>query len=200
MLKLFKKWILVYALTASVSLSGTAKPPCPSTGNGISVNFLRRHELTKIVRGKKVLLDEETIFQNLARYDAIWCSQVIVWRSRSGWNFLRKNADFVGSNYSKVTRSTFFEEIKILKCLQAYIPHTGTRFHLAYVCCTRAWFLYSITKPISHILVPGFTWHMYVVPGLGFHVWQSHNKTRFYYVVTQTWDFFQNTLHLIFHF
>jgi hypothetical protein len=92
MLKLLKKWILVYAFIAAVSLSCMAEPPCPSTGNGIGVTFLRKHELTKIVRGKKILLDAESIFQNLGRYDAVWCSQDIVWRSRSGWNFLRENA------------------------------------------------------------------------------------------------------------
>jgi len=92
MLTLFKKRILICAFITGASLSCKAEPPCPSTGNGIGVTFLRKHELTKIVRGKRILLDAESIFQNLSRYDAIWCSQDIVWRSRSGWNLLQKSA------------------------------------------------------------------------------------------------------------
>jgi hypothetical protein len=69
-----------------------AEPPCTITGNGIGVNFLRTHEVAKQVRGKNIPLNAEVIFQNISRYDAVWQSQGIVWRSRPGWNLIRRRA------------------------------------------------------------------------------------------------------------
>ena len=92
MLKYLTKCILFYVIIGMSSFSCMAEPPLPSTGSSIGVTFLRMHELTKILRGKKIFLDAEVIFQNLSRYDAVFCSQDITWRSRSGWNLLQKNA------------------------------------------------------------------------------------------------------------
>lgn len=90
MLKLLTQRILVYVIITSASLPCMAKPPLPSTGSNIGVNFLRRHEIVKKVRGKTIPLDAESIFQNLGRYDAVWCSQEIIWRNRPGWNLIRR--------------------------------------------------------------------------------------------------------------
>ena len=112
MLKLLTQKILVYVIITSASLSCMAKAPLPSTGNGIGVTFLRKHEVMKKVRGKNIPLDAEVIFQNLGRYDAVWCSQDIVWHSRSGWNLLQKTAPeklmlrYVGS-FSTRPRTSF---------------------------------------------------------------------------------------------
>jgi len=90
MLTLLKKRILICAFITGASLPCMAEPPLPSTGKGTSVNFLRMHEVVKNVRGRKIPLDPEVIFQNIYRYDAVWQSQGIVWYSRPGWNLIRR--------------------------------------------------------------------------------------------------------------
>jgi len=90
MLTILKKWILIFAFITGASLPCMAKPPLPSTGKGIGVNFLRMHEVVKNVRGRKMPLDAEVIFQNISRYDAVWQSQLIVWHSHPGWNLIRR--------------------------------------------------------------------------------------------------------------
>ncbi|MHC4083911.1 MAG: putative glycoside hydrolase [Planctomycetota bacterium] len=92
MLKLLNKWILVYVIIGTSSLSCMAKPPLPSTGSSIGITFLRKPELARKIRGRNVGLTAEEIFQNLSRYDAVFQGQDIINYSRPGWNFVRKYA------------------------------------------------------------------------------------------------------------
>jgi hypothetical protein len=59
--------------------------------NGISVTFLKKHELMAGDSWSSKPLSPANVINNLSKYDAIWCAQLVSQYNRPVWYFLRHN-------------------------------------------------------------------------------------------------------------